>query len=132
MTNWCNQCGQCWVCCEERETDRRRKREENKARVNRICTLIEHAKRIQKEVTPMRITRIDVEGEAGRFAIMTRKRGSETIEVEILVAETPNGRIHHVQASDEDDLASMADCLQHELRGGNRADYQQALRSLAD
>jgi hypothetical protein len=79
----------------------------------------------------MRITRIDVEGEAGRFANMTRKRGSEYIEVEVLVPERPNGRVHQVEASCEEDLASMADCLQQELRGGNRADYHQALSRLA-
>lgn len=80
----------------------------------------------------MRITRINVEGEAGRFANMTRKRGSEHIEVEILVPERPNGRVHQVEASCEEDLASMANCLRHELRGGGRADYLQALRRLAD
>jgi len=132
MTNRCNQCGQCWVCREERETDRRRKREENKARVNRIRALIEQAKQIQKEVMPMRITRIDVEGEEGRYATMTSKRGAEFIEVEILVPEQPDGRVHRVQADCDEDLASMADCLRHELRGGDRTQYHQALRRLAN
>ncbi|MGE4157626.1 MAG: hypothetical protein AB7F75_00850 [Planctomycetota bacterium] len=80
----------------------------------------------------MRITRIDVEGEEGRFALMTRKRGSEYIEVEILVPERPNGQVQHVQADCAEDIKSMADCLLHELRGGGRANYHQALRRLAD
>lgn len=80
----------------------------------------------------MRITRIDLEGEQGRYANMTRKRGSEYIEVEILVPERPNGRVLQVEASCEEDLASMADCLRHELRGGSRADYHQALCRLAN
>lgn len=79
----------------------------------------------------MRITRIDVEGEEGRYATMTRKRGTSCIEVTVLTPENPNGRVHCVEADSEEDIASMADCLHHELREGMRTEYHQALRHLA-
>lgn len=83
----------------------------------------------------MRYNQIQIEGEAGNFATLTRKRGSEYIEVEII---KPTGtRKHMVQADDDGDIHSMADCLQHELdgyRGTNseRYDYRLVIERLSD
>ena len=59
----------------------------------------------------MRTTRIDLEGRPGRYATITRKNGSDVIEVTILVPEMPNGRTHHVKADCREDVFSMAECL---------------------
>ncbi len=79
----------------------------------------------------MRFTRIDVEGEKpGHYATMTRKQGSDLIEVEIL---TPGYvRTHQVVAASEDDQLSMAECLQDVLDGypGTRGDIQPYLRAV--
>ena len=86
----------------------------------------------------MRITRIDFEGEViTNYATATRKRDSQYIEVTILTPNVPNGRDHHVQADSEDDIYSMAECLQHELdecRGTNSMihDYFRELLKLSD
>jgi hypothetical protein len=93
----------------------------------------------------MRITRIDIEGvrhprnaaDGEHYATITRKRGSEFIEVTILTPAIPNGRTHHVQADCRDDLWSMAECLQETLdgvRGTNSMihDYFRQLELLAD
>ncbi|MEX2670911.1 MAG: hypothetical protein WD294_02245 [Phycisphaeraceae bacterium] len=69
----------------------------------------------------MRITRIDIEGRPGHYAILSRKRDSDQIHVQILTPEQPNGRDHHVQADSRDDLWSMAECLQFHL-GGHKGD----------
>ena len=65
----------------------------------------------------MRITRIDFEGQAGNYATAVHKRDSQYIDVTILKPNMPNGREHHVQADSEEDIYSMAECLQHELDG---------------
>lgn len=65
----------------------------------------------------MRTTRIDLEGHPGHYATITRKRGSDLIEVTILTPAMPEGRTHHVQADCEEDLWSMAECLQEQLDG---------------
>ena len=85
----------------------------------------------------MRITRIDFEGQAGNYATAVRKRDSQYIDVTILTPGTPNGREHHVQADCEEDIYSMAECLQHELdgcRGTNSMihDYYRELLMLSD
>jgi len=87
----------------------------------------------------MRITRIDIEGTpgSGHYATITRKRGAEFIEIIILTPAEPNGRTHHVQADCEDDLWSMAECLQETLdgqRGTNSdiTDYYRELQRFAD
>lgn len=77
----------------------------------------------------MRTTRIDLEGDArdGRFATITRTPGSDHISVTIVTADEPNGRVHHVLADSEDDLVSMARCLQERLdgfRGTNSMAYE--------
>ncbi|NQU20972.1 MAG: hypothetical protein HQ567_06780 [Candidatus Nealsonbacteria bacterium] len=65
----------------------------------------------------MRITRIDFEGQAGNHATAVRKRDSDQIEVTILTPDLPDGREHRVQADCEEDVFSMAQCLQHHLDG---------------
>jgi len=87
----------------------------------------------------MRITRIDLEGTpgSGNYATITRKRGSDLIEVTILTPDQPDGRVHHVQADCEEDLWSMAECLQYHLdghRGTNSMihDYLRELQRFAD
>lgn len=59
----------------------------------------------------MKVTRIDLEGRPGRYATISRKAGSDVIEVTILVPEIPNGRTHHVKADCREDVFSMAECL---------------------
>jgi len=87
----------------------------------------------------MRTTRIDLQGDAGsgHYATITRPSGGEHIEVTILTPAQPNGRVHHVQADSEDDLWSMAECLQLQLdgvRGTNSMihDYLRELQRFAD
>ena len=66
----------------------------------------------------MRITRIDFEGrKAGNFATAMRKRDSQYIEVTIHTPGIPDGREHHVLADSEEDIYSIAQCLQHHLDG---------------
>ena len=70
----------------------------------------------------MRLTRIDFEGKPGHYATAQRRGASgseetDIIEVTILCPDMPDGREHHVTADCEDDLRSMAECLQHHLDG---------------
>ena len=90
----------------------------------------------------MRITSMELAGtiEQGHrlpraFARITRRMGDGHIEVTLLVASTE--KVHIVDAADEDDLWSMAKCLQETLDGcrGTRSDtmdYFRALQHLAD
>ncbi len=85
----------------------------------------------------MRITRIDFEGQPGNYATAVRKRDCDQIEVTILTPDKPNGREHHVQADCEEDIVSMAECLQQHLdghRGTNSMihDYYRELLKLSD
>ena len=90
----------------------------------------------------MRITTIEFAGtiEAGQklprtFAKAHRKLDSDLIEVTIFF---PDGeKTHHVQADCDEDIWSMAECLQCHLDGarGNRGDinvYYGELRHFAD
>ena len=69
----------------------------------------------------MRITRIDFEGRPGHYATAQRRSGPSAapnvVVVTILTPDVPDGREHHVTADCEDDLRSMAECLQHHLDG---------------
>jgi len=69
----------------------------------------------------MRLTRIDFEGKPGHYATAQRRdgmhNGPDIILVTILTPDTPNGCEHHVNADSEDDIRSMAECLQHHLNG---------------
>ena len=85
----------------------------------------------------MRITRIDFEGQSGNYATAVRKRDDDHIEVTILTPGNPDGRRHRVLADCEEDLFSMAECLQHHLdghRGTNSMihDYYRELLKLSD
>ncbi len=85
----------------------------------------------------MRITRIDIEGRPGYDAAAVRRRGADQIEVTILTPDNPNGRKHHVQADCQEDIFSMAECVQYHL-DGNRGtnsmihDYYRELLRLSD
>ncbi|MEX2388793.1 MAG: hypothetical protein WD534_13020 [Phycisphaeraceae bacterium] len=50
----------------------------------------------------------------------------------ILTPDLPDGRTHHVQADCEDDLRSMAECLQEQLDGirGTNSDIHDYFREL--
>jgi len=83
----------------------------------------------------MRITRIDLEGNNHR-ATITRQAGSEFIHVELASPEDLT-RIHEVQADCQEDLWSMAECLQFHLdgcRGTNSMinEYYDEVRRFAD
>ena len=76
----------------------------------------------------MRITRIDFEGrheingQAGHWYATAQRRdgmhnGPDIILVTIFAPQMPNGREHHVDADCQEDLWSMAECLQHQLDG---------------
>ena len=86
----------------------------------------------------MRITRIDIQGnERTHYATIIRRQGSDQIEVTILTPNQPDGRIHHVQADCDEDIRSMAECLQYHLdgyRGTNSDihDYYVTLQRFAD
>jgi len=90
----------------------------------------------------MRITSIELAGEIDHgkklpraFACVTRKIDSDQIEVTII---TPGSeRTHHVQADCQEDVWSMAECLQYHLDGckGTNSmihDYYNELLRLSD
>jgi len=83
----------------------------------------------------MRITRIDFQGKDGHVA--TAQRRDTTIAVTLLTPDMPNGREHLVDATCEEDIRSMAECLQFHLDGyrGTGSDireYFHAIQQLAD
>ena len=88
----------------------------------------------------MRITRLDLEGTppgSGCYAIITRKRDSDYIHVTLLTRANPDGFEHDVMADCQDDLWSMAECMQIALdgqRGTNSEidDYYRELQRFAD
>ena len=69
----------------------------------------------------MRLTRIDFEGKPGHYATAQRRTASgnaaNVVVVTILTPEQPDGREHHVAADCEDDIRSMAECLQYHING---------------
>ena len=83
----------------------------------------------------MRITRIDLEGKPGNYAVLTRRRGSDRIEIQVLTpdretsAAIPANRIHELEAA--------AAKLQRQLDGyaGTPSEinhYLREIRRLAD
>jgi hypothetical protein len=89
----------------------------------------------------MRITRIDFEGKPGYYASAQRRAASgnapNVVVVTILTPEQPDGREHHVTADCEDDIRSMAQCLQYHLdgyrgTGSDVHDYYLELLRLSD
>ena len=83
----------------------------------------------------MRYTRIDIEGDAGIFASLTRKRGDEAIDIEII---SPDGETSlRVNTKDRDAQWAMAERLQATLDGvrgcgGDIREYFHAIEHLAD
>ena len=85
----------------------------------------------------MRITNIELPGriEKGKkqprsLARIRRRIGSNHIEVQILA---PSGdQRHQIQADDDEDIRSMAKCLQYQLDGykGTSADVDACYREL--
>jgi hypothetical protein len=65
----------------------------------------------------MRTTRMDIEGRTGHYATITRRSGSDYIEVQILTPELPDGKMHSVDADSREDAMSMAECLIFHLEG---------------
>ncbi len=86
----------------------------------------------------MRITRIDFEGQQeGHYATASRRSDADHIEVTILTPGNPDGLDHHVLADCEEDIYSMAECLQYHLDGyegsGSKIqDYNCILQILSD
>ena len=86
----------------------------------------------------MRITRVDIEGRRGRLATITRKTGSDYIEVTILTPYQPQGEKHLVHAgADDEELWEQAKNLQTVLDGrlGTNGDidgYYRELQRFAD
>jgi hypothetical protein len=85
----------------------------------------------------MRITRIDIEGQPGCYATIERKQGSDYIHVALLTRGNPDGFDHYVMADCDEDIWSMAECMQIALdgqRGTNSMihDYYREVRRLAD
>jgi len=85
----------------------------------------------------MRITSIELAGSVERgktlpmaFARIHRGLDSEQIEVTILIPGSE--RTHHVQADCEEDIRSMAKCLQHTLDGydGTNSEIEEYVRVL--
>jgi hypothetical protein len=89
----------------------------------------------------MRLTRIDFEGKPGHYATAQRRAASGTapnvVVVTILTPDVPDGREHHVTADCQEDVWSMAECLQHHLDGWQSTnsmihDYYRELLRLSD
>ena len=86
----------------------------------------------------MRITRIELEGQQGRYATLTRHPGSPWIEVTILTASQPDGKEHRIAANTQErELWNQARNLQHNLDGhlGTHGDidgYYRELQRFAD
>jgi hypothetical protein len=70
----------------------------------------------------MRITTIEMEGRDGHYAIVSRKRDSETIEVEILLPDYH--ATHTVAANDKGEIDTIARVIQHKLEGSNTNETQ--------
>jgi hypothetical protein len=86
----------------------------------------------------MRVTQIDFEGrheikgQSGHWYATAQRRdgmhnGPDTIEVTIIAPDMPDGRKHHVNADCQEDVWSMAECLQHHLDGydGSNSEVQE-------
>ncbi|HYD02466.1 MAG TPA: hypothetical protein VEB22_14660 [Phycisphaerales bacterium] len=83
----------------------------------------------------MRITEVHITGEAQNFAVIKRKAGSDSIEVEVI---TPTGNnTVRVSANDDKGLWEAAQRLQRQLDGfrgcgGDVRPYLGVLQSLSD
>jgi hypothetical protein len=89
----------------------------------------------------MRTTRIDIEGRAGHYATISRKRGTRVIEIVVLTPDRPGpmgaGETFNADATNEDGRQYAAALLQKRLDGyqgtaGDVADYLRAIQNFAD
>ncbi len=86
----------------------------------------------------MRYTRIDIEGLPGRYATAQYQTGGpgtpDIVLVTIITPGTPNGREHFLDAEDQHDRRSMAECLAHHLAGDEALwpEYIQPLNFLTE
>ena len=85
----------------------------------------------------MRTTRIDIEGRRGRYATVSRKDGSRTINITVLTPDRPDGKTAKANAANEDGQRCIAAWLHRELEGyegaaGDVADYLRVIQTLAD
>lgn len=83
----------------------------------------------------MRITEISIEGENKAFATISRKRGANFIEVEIITPQEEE--MVEVAADRQEELWSLATRLQATLdgrrgAGGDIRDYYRVLESISD
>jgi len=85
----------------------------------------------------MRTTRIEVEGRAGHYATISRKRGMRSIDITVLTPTRPEGKTAKAGAANEDGQRYIAAWLHRELEGyegaaGDIADYLRAIEAFAD
>ncbi len=79
----------------------------------------------------MRYTRIELEGPgANAFATLTRRRGGDTIDVEVLLPGTQHR--HAVQVDDLQDQWSMAEGLYALLTGDDSGEITNEVRAYFD
>jgi hypothetical protein len=85
----------------------------------------------------MKVTRIEIEGRAGRYATVTRKDGCQTIDITVLTLERPEGTTAKASATNEESQRYMAAWLHKALEGyegaaGDIADYLRVIQTFAD
>jgi hypothetical protein len=89
----------------------------------------------------MRTTRIDIEGRAGHYATISRKRGARVIEIAVLTPGQPGrtggGETFNADATNEDSQRYAAALLQKRLDGyqgaaGDIADFLRVIQTFAD
>ena len=85
----------------------------------------------------MKVTRIDVEGRAGYYATISRKRGMRSIAITMLTPDQPDGVTAAVDPADGAGQLAHANRLQKELDGyegtiGDRIEYLRAIQTFAD
>ena len=85
----------------------------------------------------MRTTRIEVEGRAGHYATISRKRGTRSIDITMLTPDQPDGITIHADPTNEDSQHYAAAWVHKRLEGyagaaGDIADYLRVVQAFAD
>jgi hypothetical protein len=85
----------------------------------------------------MKVTRIDIEGRAEHYATVTRKDGSDTIDITLLTPVWPDGNTVKASATNPDAPRHIAAWLHRALEGyegaaGDIADYLRVIQTFAD
>jgi hypothetical protein len=85
----------------------------------------------------MKVTRIDIEGRAGRYVTVSRKDGCRTIDITMLTPTWPDGTTVKADATNEESQRYMAAWLHKALEGyegtaGDIADYLRVIQTFAD